>query len=138
MSEHNGTVRVGALGDLHYTRTPESSVREVLAQAGRECDVLVLCGDLTDYGLPEEAEVLARELAAVKVPMVGVLGNHDFHSGQEAEVARILADAGLVLLDGDAREIRGVGFAGAKGFGGGFGRGTLGAWGEAMVKAFVQ
>jgi Icc-related predicted phosphoesterase len=102
-------------------------------------DVLVLCGDLTDYGLPEEAHVLVEELgAALKLPIVAVLGNHDFESGREDEVRRILVDAGIILLDGDAVEIKGIGFAGARGFAGGFGRGTLGAWGEKAVKAFVQ
>jgi Icc-related predicted phosphoesterase len=131
-------VRVAAVGDLHCTKDSQGALQPLLAQVAAAADVLVLCGDLTDYGLPEEAEVLARELSPWKIPTVGVLGNHDFHSGRQDEVARILTDAGMALLDGDAREIRGVGFAGVKGFGGGFGRGTLGAWGEARVKAFVQ
>jgi Icc-related predicted phosphoesterase len=99
----------------------------------------VLCGDLTDYGLPEEAHALVRELTSVvKIPIVAVLGNHDYESGQEAVVRTILTDANIHLLDGDTCEVHGIGFAGAKGFAGGFGRGTLGAWGEPAVKAFVQ
>lgn len=101
-------------------------------------DVLVLCGDLTDHGTVEEARVLARELGAVRVPMVGVLGNHDYESGHPEEVAAVLEDAGLRVLDGDAIELRGVGFAGTKGFIGGFGRGTLGGWGEVGIKRIVQ
>src|SRR6516225_6614845 len=101
-------------------------------------DILLLCGDLTDFGLPEEAHVLVRELNAVKVPIVAVLGNHDFESGKQDEVRKILVDAGVRMLDGDACEIKGVGFAGVKGFAGGFGRATLGAWGEDIVKKFVQ
>ncbi|MFO0892278.1 MAG: hypothetical protein U0790_24465 [Isosphaeraceae bacterium] len=94
---------------------------------------------MTDYGLPEEAELLVQELSVVgNLPKVAVLGNHDFESGREDEVRRVLTDSGITLLDGDAVEILGVGFAGVKGFAGGFGRGTLGSWGEPVVKAFVQ
>jgi Icc-related predicted phosphoesterase len=100
--------------------------------------VLLLCGDLTNYGLVEEAHVLARELNAVKVPVVAVLGNHDFETGKQEEISRVLTDAGVTMLDGDACEVRGVGIAGVKGFCGGFGRGALGAWGEAVVKQFVH
>jgi Icc-related predicted phosphoesterase len=83
--------------------------------------------------------VLARELnTAVKIPVVAVLGNHDFEGGQEREIRQILVDAGATVLDGEATEVQGVGFAGAKGFGGGFGRGALGPWGEKAIKAFVQ
>src|SRR5205823_6371053 len=113
-------------------------LQPVLAEAARAVDVLLLGGDLTDYGLPEEARVLVRELAGIKVPLVGVLGNHDFESGKQDEVFRILRDAGVTMLDGDACEIHGVGIAGVKGFAGGFGRGTLGAWGEEVVKRFVH
>jgi Icc-related predicted phosphoesterase len=100
--------------------------------------VLLLCGDLTDYGLPDEARVLVKELAGVKVPVIATLGNHDFESGHQVEVAQILADAGVHVLDGDACEIGGVGFAGAKGFMGGFGRRTLEPWGEEATKRFVH
>src|SRR3954451_9144300 len=139
MSEHNATVRVGALGDLHYTRTPEYSVREVLPQAGRDCDVLVLCGDLTDHGLAEEARGLAREIhSSVSVPVIAVLGNHDFEGGQQEEIKRVLCDSGIRVLDGEAAEVKGVGFAGVKGFCGGFGRRALGPWGETIIKQFVH
>lgn len=100
--------------------------------------MLLLCGDLADHGLEDEARVLAKELAAVRIPMIGVLGNHDYQNNADAVVARILVDAGVQVLDGDAVEVLGIGFAGAKGFVGGFGRGTLGPWGEPAVKALVQ
>ncbi|MDQ3069710.1 MAG: metallophosphoesterase [Acidobacteriota bacterium] len=133
------TVRIAAVGDLHYTRTSQGAALSVLSRVHEDADVLVLCGDLTDYGLAEEATLLSRDLqAAVRIPMVGVLGNHDYESGQEVEVARILREGGVTLLDGDTTEIKGVGFAGIKGFCGGFGRGVLGAWGEATVKQFVN
>ena len=131
-------VRVAAMADLHCTRNSQGQLQPLLAQAAAGADVLLLGGDLTDYGLPEEAHVLARELNAVKVPLVGVLGNHDFESGQQAEVSKILAGAGVTMLDGDACEVAGVGIAGVKGFAGGFGRGTLGAWGEDAIKHFVR
>ena len=86
----------------------------------------------------EEARLLARELAVVGVPIVAVLGNHDLESGQGARVSQILSEAGVHVLDGESVEVHGVGFAGVKGFCGGFGRGALGAWGEPAVKAFVQ
>jgi Icc-related predicted phosphoesterase len=132
-------VRLAAIGDLHYGRTAiQGSLHPLFAQIGECADVLVLCGDLTDYGLPEEAHALAREMGALEIPSVGVLGNHDFESGQQDEVRQILVDAGIVLLDGDSTEIHGVGFAGVKGFCGGFGRRALGPWGEDIIKNFVH
>ena len=132
-------VRIAAVGDLHYSRSSQGALISLLSRVHEDADILVLCGDLTDYGLPEEASILARDLqAAVRIPMVGVLGNHDYESDQAPEVMRILREAGLQLLDGDTTEIRDVGFAGVKGFCGGFGRGVLGAWGEPAVKQFVN
>jgi Icc-related predicted phosphoesterase len=132
-------VRLAAVGDLHIRKASQGVLQPVLASVNERADVLLLCGDLTDYGLPEEAQVLARELtSAVRIPMIAVLGNHDLESNQQVEVCRILADAGVKLLDGDTCEVKGVGFAGAKGFAGGFGRATLGPWGERAIKAFVQ
>jgi Icc-related predicted phosphoesterase len=132
-------VRLAAVGDTHIRKTSQGALQPVLATVNDLADVLLLCGDLTDYGLPEEAQVLAKELtSAVRIPTVAVLGNHDYESGRSSEVCQILTDAGVKILDGEACEINGVGFAGAKGFAGGFGRGTLGGWGENAIKAFVQ
>jgi Icc-related predicted phosphoesterase len=97
-----------------------------------------MCGDLTDYGLPDEARILARELAPARLPIIAILGNHDYESGHEAEVRAILTEAGVVVLDGESHEVHGVGFAGTPGFAGGFGRGALGAWGERAIKSFVH
>jgi len=132
------TLRVAAVGDVHCTKTSQGTLQPLFARASEMADVLIICGDLTDYGLPEEAHILAKELSAAKLPVLGVLGNHDFESGKAGEVRSILCDAGMTLLDGESIEVGGVGFAGAKGFAGGFGRGILGAWGEPAVKAFVQ
>lgn len=131
-------IRVAAVGDLHVTKDSAGHLRPVLAHLEGRADVLLLCGDLTDYGLPEEAHVLAKELAVLKIPMLGVLGNHDYESGHADQVTAILAEGGVKILDGDSCVIEGLGFAGVKGFCGGFGRGTLGPWGEAAVKAFVK
>lgn len=131
-------MRVAAVGDLHCRRDATGALGPLLAPVNDLADALLLCGDLTDYGLVEEAQVLARELTAVRVPMIAVLGNHDHESGRAADVAKVLGEAGVHVLDGDDVVVHHVGFAGVKGFIGGFGRGTLGPWGEGIVKRFVQ
>jgi Icc-related predicted phosphoesterase len=139
MQTAKSIVRVAALGDLHHSRgAAVGSLQPLFAQISDSADVLVLCGDLTDYGLAEEARALVREMGALRIPAVTVLGNHDFQSGEESEISRILADAGITPLDGDTVEIHGVGFAGIKGFAGGFGRRALGPWGESIIKKFVH
>ncbi|HET6246874.1 MAG TPA: metallophosphoesterase [Tepidisphaeraceae bacterium] len=131
--------RIAAVGDLHCKTSSQGAFHDLFARISQDADVMVLCGDLTDHGLAEEAHVLVRELStASAIPAVAVLGNHDFESGKADEVRKILCDAGVHLLDGDATEVRGIGFAGAKGFAGGFGRGTLSAFGEPIIKRFVQ
>jgi Icc-related predicted phosphoesterase len=119
-------------------KTSQGALQPLLSPVNEQADILLLCGDLTDYGLPEEAEVLVKELSAITIPIVAVLGNHDFESDKQAEVSQILTAAGVKVLDGEAHEIDGTGIAGAKGFSGGFGRNTLGAWGEAATKRYVQ
>ena len=131
-------VRFAAVGDIHCKKDSAGAFRELFAQASDAADALLLCGDLTDYGLPEEARILASELGAAKVPIVAVLGNHDFESDAQNDVRNILADAGVHVLDGEACEIHGVGIAGVKGFAGGYGRATLGSWGERSIKTFVN
>ena len=132
-------VRVAALGDLHYGRTAApGSLQPLFAQITESADVLALAGDLTDYGTVEEARALAREMSTLKIPAVAVLGNHDFESNQQAEIRHILLDAGVTTLDGETTEVHGIGFAGVKGFAGGFGRGALGPWGEETIKQFVH
>ena len=133
-----GVARIAAVGDVHCSRQTQGQLASVFAQVDAAADVLLLCGDLTDYGTAEETRNLLRELSPVTVPILAVLGNHDFESGRQEEVAEILRGAGIVVLDGDVHEAAGVGFAGVKGFAGGFGRHTLEPWGEAGIKAFVQ
>lgn len=132
-------VRVAAVGDVHCTKTSQGVLQPLFQQINDSADILLLCGDLTDFGLPEEAQVLAKELtASLKIPVVAVLGNHDFESGQAQEVQRILCDAGVKMLDGDGCEVHGIGFAGVKGFAGGFGQRALEPWGEESIKHFVH
>src|SRR3954471_21697305 len=114
-------------------------MQDLFIAASRDADVLLICGDLTDYGLAEEAEQLVADLRThVRIPVLAVLGNHDFESGHPEAVSKVMEDAGVTMLDGEACEIGGVGFAGVCGFGGGFGRRMLNAWGEPLIKNFVK
>lgn len=132
-------IRIATIADVHYAKTSQGMLQPLFTQINESADILVIAGDLTDYGLAEEARVLARDLTtSITIPVVAVLGNHDFESGEQDEVRRVLVDAGVHMLDGDSIEIQGVGFAGVKGFAGGFGRGALGPWGEPVIKLFVQ
>ncbi len=132
------TVRIAAMSDVHVSKTSHGALAPILAQVADRADVLVLCGDLTDYGTPDEARVLVKELGALRMPTVAVLGNHDYEAGTPHVVVDALRDVGVTVLDGDSHEVHGIGFAGVKGFCGGFGRATLGSWGEPMIKAFVK
>jgi len=133
------TLRIAAVADIHCKKTSQGTYQPIFANATETADVLLLCGDLTDYGAPEEAKILAREITtSLRIPAIGVLGNHDFEAGKQDEIVKILTDAGVTMLDGDTHEIHGVGFAGVKGFAGGFGRRQLGAWGEQIIKNFVH
>ncbi len=131
-------IRIAAVGDLHCSKASLGQFSPWLAGVHHDADILLLCGDLTDYGTREEAEVLVKELGVVKVPMLAVLGNHDYESGKPEEVARVLSEAGVIVLAGDSVEVLGVGFTGVKGFAGGFGSHTLGHWGEPAIKQFVD
>ena len=113
--------------------------RQFVKQVNEEADVLALCGDLTDHGRATEGKVLAEELSALRVPAVAVLGNHDYDCGHENDIRAELQKVGIHCLDGDAWVFeRVLGIAGVKGFGGGFGRAMLQAFGEQHTKAFVQ
>ncbi len=132
-------LRIAAVADLHVKKTSQGALQPLFAKVTESADILLLCGDLTDYGQPEEAKILAKDITSfLRIPAIGVLGNHDFESGKQDEIVKILSDAGVTILDGGATEIEGVGFAGVKGFGGGFGRRSLGAWGEEIIKKFVH
>src|SRR5881275_2702577 len=106
-------IRIAATADIHYSKHSRGQLHDMFAEISRSADVLLLCGDLTDFGLAEEAEQLVSDIrAALRIPMIGVLGNHDFESGEQELVLKVLDQAGVNMLDGDATQIDGVGFAG--------------------------
>jgi len=131
-------VRIAATADLHFSPQNYAKLKDQFERVRDEADILVLAGDLTNYGQPAEMEPLLNVLVRLRVPTVVVLGNHDYESGKEEELTRMIVAAGIKLLDGSAYERDGVGFAGTKGFVGGFGRGVLTAFGEREVKDFVR
>ncbi len=132
-------VRVAASGDLHCREDHHGRFRNFIKHVNEVADVLLLCGDLTDRGTPEEARNLAEDLAALRIPCVAVLGNHDYEAGASKQVCAELSKASVHVLDGDHYVFeKTLGVAGIKGFGGGFGRATLQAFGELPTKAFVQ
>lgn len=132
------TVRIAVTGDLHFDGARTGDLRSLLLAAQREADILALVGDLTTHGEPEQAEAFVGELEGIDIPIVTVLGNHDHEAGEADAVTRILQARGIHVLDGENVVIDGVGFAGVKGFGGGYGRRTLGPFGEQIYKDFVQ
>jgi Icc-related predicted phosphoesterase len=131
--------RLAAAGDLHCRDDQHGKFREMVKAVNGEAEGLDLCGDLTDRGLVEEARTLAEALSLLRVPCAAVLGNHDFEAGHQAEILKILREAKVTVLDGEYTIFdHRLGVAGVKGFGCGFGKGTLQAFGEPAVKAFVQ
>ena len=131
-------MRVAAIGDLHVQESDIAPYRELFGEISNHADVLLLCGDLTNFGKTSEAEILAEDIKSCSVPVLGVLGNHDYECGQPEKVVEILRGAGMTVLDEQAHEINGVGFAGVKGFMGGYGKGELAPFGEPIAKMFVD
>jgi Icc-related predicted phosphoesterase len=131
-------MRIAATADLHFAPANQAALRDELNKVREEADVLVLAGDLTNYGQPEEMEPLLNTLVRLRVPTIAVLGNHDYESGNEQELMKMMSTAGIKVLDGSGYERDGVGFAGTKGFVGGFGRGMLTPFGEPEIKTFVR
>lgn len=131
------SVTIAGLGDLHVGERTAHPYRDLFAEIAERAQVLALCGDLTNLGRPHEAEILAEDIRSCRIPVVGVFGNHDLESGHGGEVRAILSQAGLVLLDEESPIIHGIGFAGVKGFGGGFGARMLSPFGEDAIKTFV-
>jgi uncharacterized protein len=131
-------MRVAATADLHFNLAVWENMRSQIERVRDEADVLIIAGDLTNYGKTSEMEPLLNLLVRLRIPIIAVLGNHDYESGQEQELMKMMAAEGIKILDGTGYERDGVGFAGTKGFIGGFGRGALTAFGEREVKAIVQ
>lgn len=136
-TQSGSSLKIAAVADIHHGQ-PDASAVPLLTKGLEDVDVLLICGDLTHHGLVEEAADLAKQLSVLHIPILAVLGNHDFHSNQQEEIKRALKDSPIHVLDGDATEIRGVGFAGVKGFASGFGKRMLEPWGEDIVKVFVS
>lgn len=137
-AEENGKVRIAAVADIHIRESDKGKWIEYFKHISQNADVLVIGGDLTDTGDEGEAQVLADELKTCTVPVVCVLGNHDYEKGRHKLIRRILQNDQVHVLDGEAVVINGVGFAGIKGFGGGFDNHMLSMFGEGAMKAFVQ
>jgi Icc-related predicted phosphoesterase len=126
------------MADLHVHKGRPSNLRPIFTEISAKADILALCGDLTNLGLPDEADQLAQDLSSLSIPAVAVLGNHDHQSGKVEEVMATLRKAGVTFLeDAETHEVRGVGFAGVKGFGGGFSSHMLASFGEESTKHFV-
>lgn len=131
-------MRIAAVGDLHTRQGDKGRWTELFSHASNEADVLLICGDLTDTGDEAEAETLATELKACKVPVLAVLGNHDHEKSRQKLIRQVMHQADVCMLDGESVVIKNVGFAGVKGFGGGFDNHMLSMFGESAMKAFVQ
>jgi len=138
MDKKKKKTRIAAIGDIHVRDTDKGKWTEFFKGASADADVLLICGDLTDHGRASEAEILAEELRACSIPVVAVLGNHDYDHNEHEDIRKVLAQAGVNMLDGDMVVLENVGFAGVKGFGGGFNRAMLAMFGEPMMKQFVQ
>ena len=130
--------RIAAVGDIHVRDTDKGKWTEYFKDVSKNADVLIICGDLTDTGDEVEAQVLADELKACTTPVVCVLGNHDHEKGRHKLIRQILQKDNVHILDGEAVVVGDVGFAGVKGFGGGFDNHMLSMFGEGAMKAFVQ
>ena len=131
-------MRIAATADLHYSAKTPALLKDQLGKVREEADVLIVAGDLTNFGLPEEMEPLLNVLVRLRLPIIAVLGNHDYENDRQADLARMMTAEGIKVLDGTGYERDGVGFAGTKGFVGGFGRGVLTAFGEPEIKTFVK
>lgn len=132
------TIRIAALGDIHTREGDKDRWSPLFKDISANADVLLLCGDLTDTGDEQEADVLVEELKACSIPVIAVLGNHDYEKNRHKLIRQILLTAKVHILDGEAIVIEGIGFAGVKGFGGGFDNHMLSMFGEGAMKAFVQ
>lgn len=135
-------IRVAAVGDIHLAPGSEGSLRPAFETLGDHADLLLLAGDLTRHGTPQEAAVVAGEVVGLAVPVMAVLGNHDHHGDRPQEVAAVLAAAGVTVLEGEAAVLdlcgTTVGVAGAKGFGGGYAGRCASDFGEPEMKAFMR
>ena len=138
MAEEKRKVRVAAIADIHVKESDKGKWADLFKEISQKADVLLICGDLTDTGDEGEAQLLSEELRSCSVPVLAVLGNHDFEKGRHKLIRQILQSERVHILDGESITVNGVGFAGVKGFGGGFDSHVLSFFGEGAMKAFVQ
>jgi Icc-related predicted phosphoesterase len=138
MEEQGKKIRIAAVGDIHVKESDKGKWQDFFKEVSKQADILVICGDLTDTGDESEAHILSEELRACSVPVVAVLGNHDFEKGRHKLIRQIVQNEHVHILDGEAVIIHDIGFAGVKGFGGGFDNHMLSMFGEGAMKAFVQ
>lgn len=131
-------MKLAAIGDIHCRVGMDNLIEPMIGEIRDQMDVLILAGDLTDHGLPEEAELLVRQLEWVKVPVIAILGNHDHEGGQPEQVAQVFSEAGINVLDGTVVELDNIGFVGTKGFCGGFNEYLVQPFGEAALKTFIR
>lgn len=138
MAEGEKRTRIAAVGDIHVRETDKGKWQDYFKEVSRQADIFLICGDLTDTGDEGEAQVLSEELRACSIPVVAVLGNHDFEKGRHKLIRQIVQKENVHVLDGEAVVVNDIGFAGVKGFGGGFDNYMLSMFGEGAMKAFVQ
>lgn len=135
-------IRIAAAGDVHFDRKSHNRLGQHFHDLAEKADVFLLAGDLSQTGHPEEIQVLADDLKKCPIPVIAVLGNHDYHLDQVDAGIKILEDAGVTILEQNSviLDIRGckVGIAGAKGFGGGFVGACGSDFGEPEMKSFVR
>lgn len=132
-------VRIAAMGDLHMQETERGRWVELFKEVSRKADILLIAGDLTDTGDEDQAKALADDLKSCTIPILAVLGNHDFEKGRQRLIRQILQQNEHVrILEGEAIVIKNIGFAGVKGFGGGFDGNMLAKFGEDVIKNFVK
>ena len=134
-------IRVAAAADVHFGLDSAGTLRPRLEHLPERADLLLLAGDLTRCGEPSEAAVLAAELEGLPLPVVGVLGNHDYHADAADQVTGVLEAAGVTVLEGGTTVVEAggarIGVAGTKGFGGGFVGACGSEFGEPEMKAFM-
>jgi Icc-related predicted phosphoesterase len=138
MADEQKKTRIAAVGDIHVRESDKGKWTEYFKEVSKQADVLLICGDLTDTGDEGEAQILSDELRSCSIPVVCVLGNHDFEKGRHKLIRQIIQKENIHVLDGEAVMVGDIGFAGVKGFGGGFDNHMLSMFGEGAMKAFVQ
>ena len=135
----NPKLRIAAIGDIHIKHDSKFISTGNFEDLNKNADILLLCGDLTNMGTPDEARVLSSLLRKLHIPVAGVFGNHDYTSDQPDEVRKILKEEGhLIFLDETPYQLIDISFVGVKGFGGGFDNHMLSAFGEPALKQYVH